>query len=215
MRSIQAGAIAGGYVDIEYTYMVDVDGLVYVCRGPGKDSAATMDHNSVSHAICVMGNFENDPATDLIVQTVGNLVAWMHAQGYNQYNKVTGPHSDVYPTACCGRNLKARIGDINRIAGSGPSPGPTPPSEESGAMEICHTPSGNGYWIVDSTGAVFAYGDAVYYGGANVTPGKLSAPIVSMTPTPKGDGYWLLGKDGGVFAFGKAAFKGAPTGKVH
>lgn len=90
---------------------------------------------------------------------------------------------------------------------------PGPPSTGGGAVEICGTPSGRGYWVCGSDGGVFTYGDAGFYGSlGNVA---LAAPIVGMAATPSGRGYWLLGKDGGVFTFGDAAFYGAPTGQVR
>jgi hypothetical protein len=82
-----------------------------------------------------------------------------------------------------------------------------------GAVEICSTPSGRGYWICGSDGGVFTYGDAGFYGSlGNV---NLAAPIVGMTATPSGKGYWLLGQDGGVFTFGDAGFYGAATGVIQ
>ena len=72
-------------------------------------------------------------------------------------------------------------------------------------------PTGMGYWLVAASGAVYAYGDSRYYGGANVhmvngvqEPLILNAPIVGMACTPSGNGYWLFGMDGGVFPYGDA-----------
>ena len=86
------------------------------------------------------------------------------------------------------------------------------PLTEGGGVEICSTPSGDGYWVAGSDGGVFTYGDAVFYGSLGDT--KLAAPIVGMAATPTGRGYWLLGQDGGIFTFGDAPFHGAPTGLV-
>jgi hypothetical protein len=86
------------------------------------------------------------------------------------------------------------------------------PSTQGGAMAICRTPSGAGYWIVGSDGGIFTYGDAEFFGSLGDT--ALSAPITDMASTPSGCGYWLLGADGGVFTFGDAEFFGAPTGLV-
>ena len=71
--------------------------------------------------------------------------------------------------------------------------------------------SGSGYWLVTSTGQVYAYGGAKYYGG--VGGQHLNKPIVSMASTPDGKGYWLFAADGGVFAFGDAPFFGSAGGK--
>jgi len=211
MRSIQAGAIAQGYVDIEYTYIADTDGKTYVARGPGRNSAATKDHNGISQAICAFGNFVTQQPTDALLDAIAQLVVKLHADGHIQTPRINGPHKDVFPTACCGTNLIARIDDINDVAGQAkPEPKPTPSG--GGAVDICSTPgSGTGYWIVDSVGAVFSFGDAKYHGGANGK--KLNAPIVSMAARPQNDGYWLVASDGGVFAYGNAPYKGSMGGK--
>ena len=69
----------------------------------------------------------------------------------------------------------------------------------------------NGYRLVASNGAVYAYGDAAFYGSMGGKP--LSAPIVGTASTPGDGGYWLVGSDGGIFAFGDAAFYGSMGGK--
>jgi hypothetical protein len=69
---------------------------------------------------------------------------------------------------------------------------------------------GKGYWIVDSDGGVFSFGDAVFHGSMGAT--HLAASIVGVAPSPGGSGYWLVGSDGGVFAFGSAAFGGSIAG---
>ena len=68
------------------------------------------------------------------------------------------------------------------------------------------TPNG-GYWTVASNGAVYAFGDAHYFGGMNGR--NLDRPIVGMAATPDGEGYWLVAADGGVFSFGDAQYKGS------
>jgi hypothetical protein len=74
------------------------------------------------------------------------------------------------------------------------------------------TPSGQGYWVVNSDGAVFAFGDAGFFGSvANL---HLNAPITAMVATADGGGYWLLGGDGGIFTFGDAKFFGS-TGNLR
>jgi hypothetical protein len=72
------------------------------------------------------------------------------------------------------------------------------------------TGDGKGYWIVDSDGGVFAFGDAVFCGSMGGRP--LNAPVVGMARASGGAGYWLVAADGGVFAFGAAAFGGSMAG---
>ena len=77
------------------------------------------------------------------------------------------------------------------------------------------TPSGNGYWLVSSTGAVYNFGGAAnegdtaskgYTGLGGSHP--LPAPIVSMAADSAGTGYWLAGSDGSVYNFGSATYSG-------
>jgi len=75
---------------------------------------------------------------------------------------------------------------------------------------IVATPDAKGYWIVDSDGGVFAFGDAPFLGSMGDRP--LNAPVVGMARTADGGGYWLAGADGGVFAFGDAVFGGSMAG---
>jgi hypothetical protein len=70
--------------------------------------------------------------------------------------------------------------------------------------------SGHGYWLLTSTGNIYAFGDAPYLGA----PGAQSSPLTSMVATPDGGGYWTLSANGGVFASGDATGLGsvAPGG---
>ena len=69
------------------------------------------------------------------------------------------------------------------------------------------TPSGNGYWLVDSAGDITTHGAAVNYGSMGGHP--LNAPIAHIVATPDGKGYWLVASDGGTFSFGDAHFYGS------
>jgi hypothetical protein len=69
---------------------------------------------------------------------------------------------------------------------------------------------GKGYWIVDSDGGVFSFGDAPFLGSMGGR--RLNAPIVGIAATPDGKGYYLAAADGGVFAFGDAIFSGSMGG---
>ena len=81
-----------------------------------------------------------------------------------------------------------------------------PPAAQNVAVKTSVS-SGPGYWIVTSTGQVYAYGGATNYGG--MTGQRLNKAIVGIAATPDGKGYWLFGADGGVFSFGDAAFYGS------
>jgi hypothetical protein len=218
MRSLQAGAIMGGYADLEYSYVVDnPDGTIYESRGPGRNTAATGGgHNETSHAICVMGNF--DPATGgqhpdaRTLDAIAQLVAWGHSNGWWPA-AITGPHSAASgnATACCGASLAAHIPDLNRRAAAGGGAGPTPPQSKEAAVNIARTPSGKGYWIAAGDGGVFAFGDAAFYGSMGGE--HLNSPIVGMAASSNGKGYALAAADGGVFCFGNVTYRGGMGGE--
>lgn len=77
----------------------------------------------------------------------------------------------------------------------------------SATVGIASTPSGNGYWLADASGGVWAFGDAGVFGSLAGIP--LNKPIVGIASTPSGNGYYLVATDGGVFTFGDATFRGS------
>ncbi|HVF76127.1 MAG TPA: cellulase family glycosylhydrolase [Acidimicrobiales bacterium] len=72
------------------------------------------------------------------------------------------------------------------------------------------TPNG-GAWASADDGAVYAIGNAPFFGSMGGT--RLNKPIVGMDGTPSGNGYWLVASDGGIFSFGDARFFGS-TGAI-
>jgi len=83
-----------------------------------------------------------------------------------------------------------------------------PPTTYTG---IASTPAGDGYWLVDSSGAVHPHGAAVSHGSMAGVP--LNAPISHLVPTRDGRGYWMVAADGGIFSFGDARFFGSMGGR--
>ena len=73
------------------------------------------------------------------------------------------------------------------------------------------TPTGKGYWLTDSGGGVYAYGNAGFHG--SLFGVKLNQPVVGIASTASGNGYWLVAADGGIFTFGDASFDGS-TGNL-
>jgi hypothetical protein len=73
------------------------------------------------------------------------------------------------------------------------------------------TPSGNGYWLVDSAGDITIHGAAVNYG--SMGGHALNAPMAHIVATPDGKGYWTVAGDGGIFSFGDAHFYGSMGGR--
>lgn len=73
------------------------------------------------------------------------------------------------------------------------------------AIDIAVTPTGDGYWVLDTAGRVFAFGDAPNHGSFEMASGERA---VSISPTLGGEGYWVFTSRGRVGAFGHAATLG-------
>lgn len=104
-----------GWSDFAYSFGVG-GGQVFEGRGFGVAGGHTKGHNSVSHAIVLIGNYE------LMEPTEEDLaaIAWLIREGRSlgMWGDLTGPHRDASgaSTSCCGRNLIARIPDLRRMA---------------------------------------------------------------------------------------------------
>ncbi|HVB93461.1 MAG TPA: fibronectin type III domain-containing protein [Acidimicrobiales bacterium] len=70
---------------------------------------------------------------------------------------------------------------------------------------------GSGYFEVDSSGDVAAFGRATCFGAMTGT--RLNLPIVGMAVDQATGGYWLVASDGGIFSF-NAPFLGS-TGNIR
>src|SRR5581483_10059100 len=78
------------------------------------------------------------------------------------------------------------------------------------AVHLEPTPSGKGYWIVDTAGRVTAVGDAAPLGDATgLAPGE---SVSSLSATPSGHGYWVFTNRGRVLPFGDAVSYGDMSG---
>jgi hypothetical protein len=75
--------------------------------------------------------------------------------------------------------------------------------------DIEPTHDGKGYWLSDTAGDVFGFGDAHSYGSMGPAGGHAPAgTIVGMAATNDSRGYWEVSSDGSIFAFGDARFLG-------
>lgn len=106
------------YIDIPYNFLISPDGVIFEARGPGKQSGATEGHNPISHAICVMGNYEINPVPPAVINSCARLVAYGYQQGWWKYPRFDGGHKDASNnfTQCPGRFLEEKIPEINALA---------------------------------------------------------------------------------------------------
>jgi len=77
---------------------------------------------------------------------------------------------------------------------------------------MASTQDGQGAWLTDQLGDVYAEGDAHYVGGLGGV--HLNAPIVGIAAAASGQGYVLAASDGGVFNYGTQGFFGSVPGSL-
>lgn len=104
-----------GWKDIAYSFLIDANGDTYEGRGYAIAGGHTKNHNSKSHGICLIGNYNvATPSVDMIDALVS-----MVAEGYLAGKfplAFTGGHRDAdgASTTCPGQTLYDMIPDINR-----------------------------------------------------------------------------------------------------
>jgi murein L,D-transpeptidase YcbB/YkuD len=104
-----------GWADIAYNWIYSPsERTFYEGRGAGVQGAHTAGRNTVSHALCVLGNFDRAGATDTIIEDLQAFLRWHSEYGPSRF---TGGHKDApnANTACPGRNLDAALRAINGL----------------------------------------------------------------------------------------------------
>lgn len=100
--------------DIAYSFLVNHEGTVYEGRGVGIAGGHTKDHNTISHAICVMGHYDQIQPSQKALDAVVELARHGHDQGWWP-QLFTGGHRDASGanTSCPGKNLYSKLPAIN------------------------------------------------------------------------------------------------------
>ncbi len=105
-----------GWSDIGYTRLVDRRSLaIYEGRGPGIAGGHTKGHNTTSHGIAVMGNFNEDPVSPALILVLAEIAADGYLQGWWPPG-FTGGHRETRGNNvddCPGNALQASIPAIN------------------------------------------------------------------------------------------------------
>lgn len=117
------------YTDIAYTLLVHPDGTILEGRTAGEQAAQgahTLGHNSTAIGICAIGNYENIEATDQLVAALNEAIGYAQAKGWTTAKPKIRPHKAVSKTACCGKNLVARLEELGGTPVTPPAPGPAP-----------------------------------------------------------------------------------------
>lgn len=107
-----------GFSDIGYSFIYDPKHREwYEGRGAGVRGAHTEGHNSRSHGLAVIGNFETDKPDERTLSDIARMVSHGHEQGWWAKPALTGGHRDTKATACPGKHLYKGIDRINYMAG--------------------------------------------------------------------------------------------------
>jgi hypothetical protein len=77
---------------------------------------------------------------------------------------------------------------------------------------MASTTDGQGAWLTDQLGDVYAEGSAHYVGGLGGV--HINMPIVGIAAAASGQGYVLVATDGGAFAYGTQHFFGSVPGSL-
>jgi kumamolisin len=122
------------------------------------------------------------------------------------YNSTTGTLQVTAPAGSAGTTT-VTVTTTNGTSGVDPN---TVFTYQGSSSPVVSASASDGYWVASSTGGVFTYGDAGFYGSEGAA--RLNKPVVGMAATPDGRGYWLVASDGGIFTFGDAGFFGSDGG---
>lgn len=109
-----------GWNDIAYSFLVDDDGNVYEGRGWFIVGAHTLNYNSVSHAVCWIGNTEQP--SDAALVSINQLIS--EAAARVGRTLMVQPHSAVYETTCPGDLLRAWLAAGRPTTGAPSAPEP-------------------------------------------------------------------------------------------
>ncbi len=153
LRSIYSYHVKSrGWSDVGYNFLVDKFGRIWEGRygGVGKAvvGAHTLGYNDYAFAMSAIGNFDIAQPSQAMVDAYGSLFAWKLAKagvkadstrqkvGRGTFQAING-HRDAGSTACPGRYLYAKLGEIRKRAAKiqtgqvTPPTGPTTPTEPS------------------------------------------------------------------------------------
>lgn len=191
-----------GWSDIGYNYLVDRFGRIWEGRYGGIDrpvvGAHTLNYNDHAFAMSAIGNFDLKQPSSAMVQAYGALFAWklsLHGVdasavgqpvGSRSFPAVNG-HRDAAATACPGRHLYARIGDIRRLAADAQRgwAGRELESDLAGSdhPDLVVRRAGDGQAFVIPTGGLTAFGRSSTAAG-----GLPARSAVVVSPDLTGDG---------------------------
>lgn len=109
VREIQLAHMGQTWIDVGYHYLVAPSGRIYEGRPHWALGAHVLGHNTGTVGVCVLGNYETARPTKAAL--AGAAKALRHLPGADR--PLVG-HRDLGPTACPGKNLYPKLGEIAR-----------------------------------------------------------------------------------------------------
>lgn len=213
---------ARGWSDIAYNFLLDIDAPdvdIFEGRGWGVKGGHAQGYNSVSHGICVIGNFNVSLVPEMVIDRLAHLIAYGHQEGYWP-DRITLGHRDTRGSNtgdCPGNNLQALIPTINARAASllqPKPPEPKPPEEPMALFTLkqAHAAGGDGTQASD-VAYLFARARLGWGVGTAVLPNDGSWPqsaVDWVKAELAGNGKYVTGNMGALVE--NRASKAAATG---
>lgn len=116
MRQLEAIGESRFGAGVSYTFAVMPSGRVYEGTGAGRLGTHTGGRNSRSHAIVLIGNYEENEPTDNQLRSVADLLRYGRDRGWWRNARLNGGHRDLKQTACPGIKAYRKIATINELA---------------------------------------------------------------------------------------------------
>ena len=113
VRQVQSQHMLGpmGAADIGYNWLYSPrTDKFYVGRGRDVVGAHTQGHNATTESLCVLGDWDRDVPSDVVIRRVAEFGRWRGIP-------LLGGHRDASgaATACPGRHLYGRLPEIRRL----------------------------------------------------------------------------------------------------
>ena len=105
MKSLHAGSIRRGWVDIPYHFLIDLEGNIYQARPLEFVGDTATEYDPTGHAlITVMGNYEIQEINEAQLWAVVDLASWLCYEYSLEPQSIRG-HRDYAATLCPGADL--------------------------------------------------------------------------------------------------------------
>lgn len=135
MRAIESIGESRFGTGISYNVLIFPSGRAYRGVSWNRRGTHTGGRNSTVRSICFAGNYETHEPTDVQIATAAAIVAEGRGRLWVQGAPVRG-HRDLKATACPGRHVYARLGDIARGGQLISNPKPSTPTPAPGKGQL-------------------------------------------------------------------------------